>query len=49
MSVVQALGEGNQQPDTHQFLLQLAEACEYGHFFTTLPQLTQSKGAVTTL
>ena len=32
MSVVQALGEGNQQPDTHQFLRQVAETCEDGHF-----------------
>ena len=49
MSVVQALGEGNQQPDTHQFLRQVAETCEDEHFFTTLFQLTQSAGAVTTL
>ena len=49
MSAVQALDEGNQQPVTHQFLRRLAETFEYGHFFTTLPQLTQSKGAVTNL
>ena len=49
MSAVQALDEENQQPVTHQFLHQLAETCEDGHFFTTLPQLTQSKGAVTKL
>ncbi len=32
MSAVQALGEGNQQPVTHQFLRRLAEFCEDGHF-----------------
>ena len=49
MSAVQALGEGNQQPVTHQFLRRLAEACEDGHFFTTLFQLSQSAVAVTAL
>ena len=33
MSAVQALGEGNQQPVTNQFLRRHAGACEYGHFF----------------